>query len=245
MLGLGSYISDSEGDIFELKDISSLVSHLQVNVGFRTGTLGDTISVEEGEAVDKWYDRKAGLNWDAAADSQRPKFRAGGLDFDGSNDAMDLGTQLSLTTFHFFMVLDLDGTSNETVIGVNGSTNFLRFFKGNPGNADEIRYKFGSDGPVDKTVTTSSNIPTNKFLFELARTNLGSNNLTTFFDGTPVNTDHIDHTKDWIIRSIGAQSPTGTNPAEGVIFEMAVFDNVLTGSKLTDVRADIQARNGL
>jgi hypothetical protein len=243
MLGLGSYISYSEGDIFELKDIPSLVSHLQVNVGFRTGTVGDTISVEEGEAVDKWYDRKAGLDWDAAADSQRPVYKSGGLDFDGVNDSLDVGQQLSLTTFHFFMVIDLEGASNETAVGVNGSSNFLRFNKG--GNANEMRYKFGSSSPTDLTVTTSSNIPTGKFLFELSRTSAGSNNLTTIFDGSTVSTDTLDVTKDWIIRNIGAQSPGGANPAEGIIFEMAVFDKALEGADLTNARADIQARNGL
>lgn len=248
MLGLGSYISDSEGDVFEIGDIptttANLVSHLQYNIGFSGGDV-DATGVEPAEFVDKWFDGPQNKHWDADGDTQRPKFKSGGLDFDGSNDAMDLGSSntISLTTFHFFMVLNLEGTSNETAVGVNGSSNFLRFFKG--GNADVMRYKFGSSSPTDIEVTTSSDIPTNKFLFELARTNAGSNNLTTFFDGTPVSTDHIDHTKDWIIRSIGAQSPTGSNPAEGVIFEMAVFDNVLTGSKLTDVRADIQARNGL
>ena len=248
MLGLGSYISDSEGDVFEIGDIPSttanLVSHLQYNIGFSGGDV-DATGVEPGEFVDKWFDGPQNKHWDAAGDTQRPRYKAGGLDFDGVNDAMDIGTQLSLTTFHFFMVLNLDGTTNETAVGVNGSSNFLRFFKGNPGNADEIRYKFGSSSPTDLTVTTSSNIPTTTFLFELSRSNAGSNNLTTFFDGSAVSTDQIDHTKDWIIRSIGAQSPTGTNPAEGVIFEMAIFDNVLAGSKLTNVRADIQARNGL
>ena len=237
MLGLGSYISDSEGDVFEIGDIPSttanLVSHLQYNIGFSGGDV-DATGVEEGEFVDKWFDGPQNKHWDAAGDTQRPRFRAGGLDFDGVNDAMDLGTQLSLTTFHFFMVLN-----------VNGSSNFLRFFKGNPGNADEIRYKFGSSSPTDITITTLNNIPTSKFLFELLRTDAGSNNLRTIFDGVTVSTDTLDVTKDWIIRSIGAQSPTGTNPAEGVIFEMAIFDNILGGSKLTDVRADIQARNGL
>lgn len=242
MLGLGSYISDSEGDIFELKDISSLVSHLQVNVGFSGGDV-DATGIENGEAVDKWYDRKAGLNWDAATASQRPVYSNGGLDFDGVNDALDVGQQLSLTTFHFFMVIDLEGASNETAVGVNGSSNFLRFNKG--GSANQMRYKFGSSSPTDLTVTTSSNIPTGKFLFELSRTGAASNNLTTIFDGSTVSTDTLDVAKDWIIRNIGAQSPGGANPAEGIIFEMAVFDKALEGADLANTRADIQARNGL
>ena len=246
MLGLGSYISDSEGDVFEIGDIPSatanLVSHLQYNIGFSGGDV-DATGVEVAEFVDKWFDGPQNKHWDADGDTQRPRYKAGGLDFDGINDAMDLGTQISLTTFHFFMVIDLQGATNETAVGVNGSTNFLRFFKGS--NTNQMRYKFGSSSPTQIDITTSSDIPTDKFLFELARTDAGSNNLKTFFDGSPVSTDHIDHTKDWIIRNIGAQSPTGSNPAQGIIFEMAIFDNILAGSKLTDVRVDIQARNGL
>ena len=242
MLGLGSYISNSEGDVFELKDVQGLVSHLQHNTGFSGGDV-DATGVEVGEFVDKWYDRARDENWDADGDTQRPRYKSGGLDFDGVNDAIDLGTQLSLTTFHFFMVIDLQGATNETAVGVNGSSNFLRFFKGS--NTNQMRYKFGSSSPTDLTVTTSSDIPTDKFLFELSRTDAGSNNLTTIFNGSTVSTDHIDHTKDWIVRNIGAQSPGGANPAQGIIFEMAIFNTVLDSSTLTLVKADIQARNGL
>ncbi len=235
MLGLGSYISDHKGDRFDLSDVSGLVSWLQSGSGY-TGTVG--------EAVSSWFDRARHLSWSQSESSQRPTIVAnGGLNFDGANDALDAGTQISLTTFHLFMVIDLEGANNETAIGVNASTNFLRFFKG--GNLNQMRYKFGSDGPVDKNVTASSNIPTTKFLFELSRTNAASNNLTTIFDGTAVSTDTLDVAKDWIIRSVGAQSPTGANPTQGIIYELAIYNNVLSGDNLTNARADIQARNDL
>jgi len=240
MLGLGSYISDSKGDIFDLSDISSLTSWVQSGIGWST----DGSPLEVGDAVDKWYDSIQGANWDAASDSQRPTIVAnGGLNFDGTNDAMDLGTQLSFTTFHFFMVIDLEGATNETAVGVNGSSNFLRFFKG--GGSSLMRYKFGSSSPTDLTITASSDIPTGKFLFELSRTGDASNNLTTIFDGSTVSTDTLDVDKDWIIRSIGAQSGAGANAAEGIIYEMAIFNKFLDGDLLTNARADIQARNGL
>lgn len=240
MLGLGSYISDSEGDRFDLSDVSGLDTWLQSGVGF--GTMSGDGGV--GSSVGQWYDRAKGLNWTQGTESKRPTIVAGGgLDFDGTDDALDGFSQRSYTTFHFFMVIDLEGASNETAVGVNGSSNFLRFLKS--GNADEMRYKFGSDSPTDITVTTSSDIPTTKFLFELSRTDAGSNNLTTIFDGSTVSTDTLDVAKDWIIRSIGAQSPTGSSAAEGIIYELAIYDNVLTGDDLTNVRADIQARNGL
>ena len=235
MLGLGSYISDHKGDRFDLSDVSGLVSWLQSGSGY-TGTVG--------EAVSSWFDRTRHLSWSQGESSKRPTIVAnGGLNFDGTDDALDAGTQVSITTFHFFMVIDLEGATNETAIGVNGSSNFLRFNKG--GNPNQMRYKFGSSSPTQIDATTSSNIPTGKFLFELSRTDAGSNNLTTIFDGSTVSTDTLDVAKDWIIRSIGAQSPTGSSAAEGIIYEVAIYDNVLTGDDLTSVRADIQARNGL
>ena len=161
MLGLGSYISDSEGDRFDLSDVSGLVGWLQSGVGF--GTVSGDGSI--GSSVGTWYDRAAESNWTQGESGQRPTIAAnGGLDFDGADDALDRGTQASLTTFHFFMVIDIEGASNETVIGVNGSSNYLRFFKG--GSTDTMRYSFGSSSPTVINPTTSSNIPTTKFLFE-------------------------------------------------------------------------------
>ena len=72
MLGLGSYISDSEGDVFEIGDIptttANLVSHLQYNIGFSGGDV-DATGVETAEFVDKWFDGPQNNHWDAAVGS--------------------------------------------------------------------------------------------------------------------------------------------------------------------------------
>lgn len=233
MLGLNSYISDSKGDRFDLSDVSGLVSHLQAGIGFSGIT---------GNAVDRWYDRSRSENWDSPASGNRPILvDGGGLDFDGVNDVMNI-TEFTVDTFHLFMVIDLDGSSNENVFGVTSAANFLRFNRG--GVVNRMGYKFGNPA-TDKTVVCSQNIPTTKFLFELTRSDAASNNLVTFFSETSVGTTTLDHTKSWRIESFGAVTPGGANPAEGKIYELAIYNDVLSGSDLTNVRNDIKSRNGL
>ena len=239
MLGLGNRIISSQNPStggFSLTDVSGLQLWLK-NGGDQTLNSGN---------ISQWNDDSGNNNHATQSTASfQPQADGGGALLDGSDDRLDLTSDIALQQFHMFFVLDLDGLVNETLFGNSGNNGQFSRIQ----DSNTYRHKFNNSNEIKvfdyasgKTVSTGT-----KFLYEFFR---DSDSIEVFVDGdafTPVSSgandsDPSSHTVT--INQLFTQQNNASN-LDGHVFEVAMFNAVLTGSDLTNVRNDINTRNGL
>ena len=238
MLGIGNGITSGAAleDAFSLTSVSGLQLWLK-NGGSQTLNSGN---------ISQWNDDSGNDNHATQSTASfQPEADGGGALLDGSDDRLDLTSNIALQQFHMFFVLDLDSVNNETLFG-NSSDNgqFSRLQ-----TSTKYRHKFNSSNEVKifdyasgKSVSTGT-----KVLYEFFR---DSDSIEVFVDGdafTPPSsgandTDPSSHTVT--INQLFTQQNNNSN-IDGHVFEVVIFNAVLTGGDLTNVRNDINTRNGL
>ena len=199
-----------------------------------------------GSDVSQWSDKSGNSNHARQTTASfQPAAADGGADFDGSDDRLDLSSDIALGQFHIFMVLELDGLVNETILGNTGNSGeFIRIV-----DANSYRHKAASgtetvifDYTSGKTVSTGT-----KFLYEVFR---DANSIEVFVDGdhftasVASGSNQSDPNKPITINQIATQRNNSAN-TDGHIYEVVVFNEVLGGDVLTNVRNEINTRNGL
>ena len=242
MLGLGTSITHPD----------------YIDSGFSLTAIGPSIGLQlwlpngsdnltlNGSDVSQWSDKSGNDNHARQTTASfQPAAADGGADFDGSDDRLDLSTDLVLGQFHVFMVLELDSLTNETILGNAGdSGEFIRIT-----DANSYRHKSSSgsetvtfDYTSGKTVSTGT-----KFLYEVNR---DTDSVEVFVNGdhftaSPASGSNAsDPSKPITINQIATQRNNAAN-TDGHIYEVVIFDEVLGGDTLTNVRNDINTRNGL
>ena len=240
MLGLGNRIISSQNPStggFSLTDVSGLQLWLK-NGGDQTLNSGN---------ISQWNDDSGNNNHATQSTASfQPQADGGGALLDGSDDRFDLTSNITLQQFHMFFVLDLDSVVNETLFGNSGNNGQFSRLQ----TSTRYRHKFNSSGEVKifdyasgKSVSTGT-----KILYEFFR---DSDSIEVFVDGdafTPPlsagtnSTDPSSHTLT--INQLFTQQNNSSN-LDGHVFEVVIFNAVLTGGDLTNVRNDINTRNGL
>tara|TARA_S200002703_G_scaffold41902_1_gene36324 strand:+ start:2024 stop:2713 length:690 start_codon:yes stop_codon:yes gene_type:complete len=214
------------GGGFAITDVSGLQLWLQYNTG--QGAITDGI---------QWNDQ-SGNNRHASQtiDAQEGSGFSGGafVTDAGSQDNLDFASTFSdAGDYHVFMVLDLSEESNETFITSVDNASFMRFGQG--GVAADFRMK---NGGTTLNITLSSGFGTDKAIAEVSRN--GSNLVNVLKNATSLGTGTGAGT--FSFEQIGSSSNSLTSAS---IFEVVVFNKLLTGSDLTNVRNDIADRNGI
>ena len=247
MLGLGTSITHP--------DYIASGSYMQANgasIGLQlwlpnaSGEFSDVLTLN-GSDISQWGDRSGNNNHARQTTASfQPAAADGGADFTSDNaDRLDLSSNLALTQFHIFMVLELDSLSNETIFGNAGdSGEFIRIV-----DANSYRHKASAgtetvifDYTSGKTISTGT-----KFLYEIFR---DTDSIEVFVDGdhftaSPASGSNTSNpSKPLTINQIATQRNNAAN-ADGHIYEVAIFNEVLTGDTLTNVRNEINTRNGL
>jgi len=214
------------GAEFSLADISGLQLWLKYDTG--QGTITNGIQWDDSSG----NNRHASQTLDA---QEGTGFSGGAFVTDaGSQDNLDFASTFSdAGDYHVFMVLDLSEESNETFISSVDNTSFMRFAQN--GAAEDFRIRHGG---TTLNMTLSSGFGTAKAIAEVSRN--GSNLVNVLKNGTSLGTDTGAGT--FSFEQIGSSSNSLSSAS---IFEVVVFDNILTGSDLTNVRNDIASRNSI
>ena len=226
MLKQALSIKSRVSSAFSLTDVGGLQLWLQYNKG--QGTITDGIQ----------WDDQSGNNRHASqtTDAQEGSGFSGGafVTDAGSQDNLDFASTFSEAgDYHVFMVMDLSEESNETFISSVDNSSFMRFAQG--GSATEFRMKHGG---TTLNFTLSSGFELDKAIAEVTRD--GSNDVRVARNGASLGTATGTGTFDF--EQIGSSSNSLSSAS---VFEVVVYDKILTGSDLTKVRNDIADRNGI
>lgn len=232
-LGLGQIFNNSSPAGFELTNLSGLKLWLKYDTG---------ITLDAGN-VSNWADQSGNSN-DAAQStaSRRPNYSSGDVRFDGTDDRFDLTSQISLSSFSTFMVINPDALASMGVFG-SASNQCIRVHQG--ADADRVTVK-GVAGDSDQQNLTQD-LPLGNFLLSVTRDGGSSADNVRVFINT---TDVTDTARDSMtpapltVNTVG--SCTGAFlPFDGTINELAIYDTLLTSDEISDVQNNIMSRNGL
>lgn len=253
MLGLGNSITGGAAleDAFSLDQVSNLATWFQFNKNI---SVADSDS--DGDADISWTSSHTdGIVASQTTDSQEPTTTSGYIHFDGSDDNLDMDSTLTLNEFTMFIAMDLDATTNETVLGEQTNTqHFLRFGFGNAAN--NFRFRRGNaatnneEGPMSEDITTGEvnlmtircfNTPsTSNTTLEIRRSTKSGGTITTnqVFNDTGSTFLFAD---DLLINTIGVQGGSG-GPMDGKLYELAVYTGKVSDSDVALIEENILNR---
>ena len=179
----------------------------------------------------------------------------GSFDFTGSNNAapifMDMDATLSLQAFSAFYVVEMTIDAVNEFYGLSqlvtdGNNRYIQMF-GN--TTSTFSYLIGGSGATTKVnaLQNTSNAPTNgtKFIFGVSKdaitsgttvfTNNGDtmNSSTTYTSPAPVQ-----------INSLGYEV-NGGRSFDGKIFEVAFYNQYISGDNYTNIINDLKSRNSI
>lgn len=233
-LGLGLGIqNENKVSAFSLTDLSGLKLWLKYDTGI---TLN-------GGSVSSWADQSGESNNAAQATSGRqPNYSSGDIIFDGTDDRFDLSSQISLSSFSTFMVINPDAIASMGVFG-SAANQCVRVHQG--ADADRVTVK-GVAGDSDQQNLTQD-LPLGNFLLSVTRDGSGSTDNVRVFINT---TDVTDTARDSMIPAPLTVNTVGSCtgaflPFDGTINELAIYNTLLTNDEVSNVQNNIMSRNGL
>ena len=231
-LGLGLQ-NENKVSAFSLTDLSGLKLWLKYDTGI---TLN-------GGSVSSWADQSGESNNAAQATSGRqPNYSSGDIIFDGTDDRFDLSSQISLSSFSTFMVINPDAIASMGVFG-SAANQCVRVHQG--ADADRVTVK-GVAGDSDQQNLTQD-LPLGNFLLSVTRDGSGSTDNVRVFINT---TDVTDTARDSMIPAPLTVNTVGSCtgaflPFDGTINELAIYNTLLTNDEVSNVQNNIMSRNGL
>ena len=252
MLGLGnSIIGGAALDEFSLDQVSNLAVWFQFNTNISTADRDS-----DGDADITWTSSGSdGITASQTTDNQEPTTTGGYIHFDGSNDNLDMSSTLTLNEFTMFIAMDLDATTNETIVGEqSNSQHFLRFGFGNAAN--NFRFRRGSaatnnqEGPMSESITTGAvNLitircfatpSTSDTTLEIRRSTKSGSTITT---NQVFNNDDSTflHEDDFLVNTIGVQGGSG-GPLDGKLYELAIYTGKVSDSDVALIEENILNR---
>lgn len=199
-----------------------------------------------GTDVSAWGDQSSNNNHAVqATDDRQPAYSNGDVDFDGTDDRLELGTVLNLGTFTICAVVDLAAGSptNETILG-NSANDFIRVNQG----ADVDRVFMKANAVAMNQVDLTADIPTTKFLFTITRSDSATtNNVVVRMNAAVVTDTSADDSNVSDAFDVGTIATAGgaLTPLEGLINEVCIFNAVVSAADLADIEHDLMWRNGL
>jgi len=232
-LGLGLQNENKVLEAFSLTDLSGLKLWLKYDTGI-------TLNVS---SVSSWADQSGESNNAVQADSDRqPNYGSGDIIFDGTDDRFELTSQISLSSFSTFMVINPDAIASMGVFG-SAANQCVRVHQGD--DEDRVTVK-GVAGDSDQ-LNLTQDLPLGNFLLSITRDGSGSTDNVRVFINT---TDVTDTARDSMIPAPLTVNTVGSCtgaflPFDGTINELAIYNTLLTGDEISDVQNNIMSRNGL
>ena len=232
-LGLGLQNENKVSEAFSLTDLSGLKLWLKYDTGI---TLN-------GISVSSWADQSGESNNAAQAISSRqPNYGSGDIRFDGIDDRFELTSQISLSSFSTFMVVNPDAITSMGIFG-SAANQCVRIHQGD--DADRVTVK-GVAGDSDQ-LNLTQDLPLGNFLLSITRNGGGSTDNVRVFINT---TDVTDTARDSMIPAPLTVNTVGSCtgaflPFDGTINEVAIYNTLLTSDEISDVQNNIMSRNGL
>ena len=232
-LGLGLQNENKVSEAFSLTDISGLKLWLKYDTGI-------TLNVS---SVSSWADQSGESNNAVQADSSKqPNYGHGDIIFDGTDDRFELTSQISLSSFGAFMVINPDAIASMGVFG-SAANQCVRVHQG----ADEDRVTVkGVAGDSDQQNLTQD-LPLGNFLLSITRDGGGTtDNVRVFINKTDV-TDTARNSMipaPLTVNTVGSCTAAFL-PFDGTINELAIYNTLLTNEEVSNDQNDIMSRNGL
>ena len=237
-LGLGTALGYSSSGNKPLSDFSlSDISGLQL--WLKNG---------EGVAAAQWDDSSGNSNHAAQSTSLRQgTVEDGGIDFNlDDGDHYDLTSTITTSTFTVFVAMEPDTDGSMTFLSSTDSNDFIRI---NQTSANEFRTK-RADNSLDLIVSHSTDFSfegnggVEKFIVMFRQE--GDNTVTIGVNDDLDNFALANSTgSDFNFEVLGSQGSGGSNAFNGTIYEVAIYNEVLSDSDATLVRNDIADRVGI
>lgn len=237
--GNGIGMTPTSGSGFSPLNISGLDFWLRADAEtYNTGTTPAT----DGQAVTTWGDQSANNNDAAAVLTQKPLWRATGganskpaVEFDGSDDVMTFGTNITGNTKTIIAVL------NHTAI-LGGYSAALRL------DSLYLLLELTTVGNVWGTYLTgnvSSGVTLNSTFVVISMVVRAANDVDLVTNGSLVNvTTGTSFNISTTISTIGA-SATALQPMTGKICEMITYDSALSNSNRRNVEVYLGSKYGI
>ena len=233
MLGLGNSLTGgSVSEEFTLASISGLQLWLQNG---------------QGVTAAQWDDSSGNNNHVAQSDAdKRGAVEDGGIDFNQSSNHYDFTSTITTSTFTVFVAMEPDTDGSMTFLSSTNSNDFIRI---NQTAANEFRTKRAAN-TLDLIVSHSTDFSfegnggVEKFIVMFRQE--GDNTVTIGVNADLDNFALANSTgSDFNLQVLGSQGSGGSNPFNGTIYEVAIYNQVLSDSDATLVRNDIADRVGI
>ena len=239
MLGLGNSTT-SATTLKEPVLLETDNPFLQLWLKFNTGI------TDSGGAISQWDDSSGnGRHAKQTVGSRKPTLSSGDVDFDGSDDRLDLDANINFGPISFFAVVDPQQATpdKESIVG-SSSTNHIKIHQG----SDPDRFTFrATSGNISDQTNLTEDLPSGKFLLTVIRQRGTVNNVIVRVNGSVVThagQDNSDVSDNFTIKTIGT-SGGGLNPFDGLINEIAAFNTVADSQELVNIENDIMTRNSI
>ena len=202
----------------------------------------------EGVTAAQWDDSSGNSNHVAQSTSSRQgTVEDGGIDFNQDDgDHYDLTSTITTSTFTVFVAMEPDSATSMTFLSSTNSSDFIRI---NQTAANEFRSK-RADNSLDLIVSHSTDFSfegnggVEKFIVMFRQE--ADNTVTIGVNADLDNFALANSTgSDFNFEILGSQGGGGSNPFNGTIYEVAIYNEVLSDSDATLVREDIASRVGI
>ena len=232
-LGLGSTIAGASFlSEFSLSDINGL------QLWLKNG---------EGVTAAQWNDSSGNNNHAAQSESAKQgAVEDGGIDFNSGNaDHYDLTSTITTSTFTVFVAMEPDSGTSMSFLGGSNGNDFMRI-----NQSADYEFRSKRDGAFDLTVSHSTDFSfegnggVEKFIIMVRQE--ADNTVTVGINNDLDNFALANSTGEAMdFNLIGCQNDVGANAFDGTIYEVAIYNEVLSVSDATLVRENMASRVGI
>ena len=196
------------------------------------------------------WDDQSGNNNHMSQDTtgNQASYSSGGLLFvDDNSDHYDLTTAVDIgasNAFTMVIVADLNSyDSNNVLLGDNNAADkFLDFQQ-----IDQLRYRQSGGSAVLKFPSTDPFPIEEKFMVTVTKDT--SRNLVVYKNGNVLTQESSANNPvpsgAFEVDQIGGRSSAPDRDFDGIIFELLLYEKLLSSEELAGIHAEIQGRNGL
>ena len=200
----------------------------------------------EGVTAAQWNDSSGNNNHVTQGTSgNQSAVEDGGLDFE-TGDHYDLTSTITTPTFTMFVAMEPDSATSMTFLSSTNSADFIRI---NQSNDFEFRTK-RAENSLDLTISHSTDFSfegnggVEKFIVMFRQE---ANNTVTIGVNNDLDNFALANStgSDFNLEVLGSQGSGGANGFNGTIYEVVIYNQVLSDSDATLVRENIASRVGI
>ena len=199
----------------------------------------------EGVTAAQWNDSSGNSNHVVQSDSsKRGSVEDGGIDFNAAQNHMDFTSTVTTATFTVFVAMEPDSSASMAFLS-HGTSDFMRI---NQSADNEFRTKRNSSFDLNVSHSTDFSFEGNggveRFIvmFRQEADNTVSIGVNNDIDNFAL-ANSTGEAMDFSV--LGSQGSGGSNAFNGTIYEVAIYNELLSDSDATLVRENIASRVGI